>query len=127
MEHEGDRYTNHDFCIWYSQRKIKKGTGGLGNRKKSGDHPNYNIIENGQNTEKSPGDLCLTPLRRCSRYIHKLQPTEPPLVLHTYLLSVLRCLDLTCKKSSKPDMISNYGPLDQLTFQLMETQNISTL
>ena len=23
----------------------------------SGDHPNYRIIENGQNTEKSPGDL----------------------------------------------------------------------
>ena len=23
----------------------------------SGDHSNYNIIENGQNTEKSPGDL----------------------------------------------------------------------
>ena len=23
----------------------------------SGDHPNYNIIEIGQNTEKSPGDL----------------------------------------------------------------------
>ena len=23
----------------------------------SGDHPSYNIIENGQNTEKSPGDL----------------------------------------------------------------------
>ena len=23
----------------------------------SGDHPNYSIIENGQNTEKSPGDL----------------------------------------------------------------------
>ena len=23
----------------------------------SGDHPNYIIIENGQNTEKSPGDL----------------------------------------------------------------------
>ena len=23
----------------------------------SGDHPNYYIIENGQNTEKSPGDL----------------------------------------------------------------------
>ena len=22
----------------------------------SGDHPNYSIIENGQNTEKSPGD-----------------------------------------------------------------------
>ena len=23
----------------------------------SGDHPNYSLIENGQNTEKSPGDL----------------------------------------------------------------------
>ena len=36
---------------------IIKGTGGLGNRRTSGDHPNYYIIENGQNTEKSPGDL----------------------------------------------------------------------
>ena len=32
-------------------------TGALGNKWTSGDHPNYNIIENGQNTEKSPGDL----------------------------------------------------------------------
>ena len=30
---------------------------GLGGRSMSGDHPNYNIIEKGQNTEKSPGDL----------------------------------------------------------------------
>ena len=29
----------------------------------SEDHPNYSIIENGQNTEKSPGDLvCLLAL-----------------------------------------------------------------
>ena len=34
-----------------------KGTGGLGNKRKSGDHPNYCIIEIVQNTEKSPGDL----------------------------------------------------------------------
>ena len=32
-------------------------TGGLGSRRTSGDHPNYSIIENGQNIEKSPGDL----------------------------------------------------------------------
>ena len=32
-------------------------TGGLGNKRTSGDYPNYSIIENGQNTEKSPGDL----------------------------------------------------------------------
>ena len=31
--------------------------GGLGGRSTSGDHSNYNIIENGQNTRKSPGDL----------------------------------------------------------------------
>ena len=36
---------------------ITKGTGGLGSWWTSVDHPNYNIIENGQNTEKSAGDL----------------------------------------------------------------------
>ena len=29
----------------------------LGSRRTGGDHPNDSIIENGQNTEKSPGDL----------------------------------------------------------------------
>ena len=27
------------------------------NERTSGDHPNYSIVEIGQNTEKSPGDL----------------------------------------------------------------------
>ena len=36
---------------------IIKGTGGLVSWETSGDHPNYSIIEIGQNTEKSPGDL----------------------------------------------------------------------
>ena len=40
-----------------SYRRIIKGTGGLGNKRTSGDHPNYCIIETGQNTKKSPGDL----------------------------------------------------------------------
>ena len=35
---------------------LLKGTGGLGSWRTSQNHPNYNI-ENGQNTEKSPGDL----------------------------------------------------------------------
>ena len=42
---------------------ITKGIGGLGSWRTSGDHPNYRIIENGQYTEKSPGDLrrlCVT-------------------------------------------------------------------
>ena len=36
---------------------IIKEPGGLGSWWTSGDHPNDSIIENGQNTEKSPGDL----------------------------------------------------------------------
>ena len=38
---------------------ITKGTkaGGLGNKRTSGDHSNYSIVEIRQNTEKSPGDL----------------------------------------------------------------------
>ena len=36
---------------------VTKGTGGLGSWRTGGDHPNDSIIENGQNTEKSLGDL----------------------------------------------------------------------
>ena len=50
-------YTNRDWCFRYSNRKIIKRTGGLGSWRTSGDHPNYIIVENDQNTEKSPGDL----------------------------------------------------------------------
>ena len=37
--------------------KIDTGTERLGNKEKSGDHPNDSIIKSSQNTEKSPGDL----------------------------------------------------------------------
>ena len=33
------------------------GTGGHGNKRMSGDHPDLRIIKIGQNTEKSPGDF----------------------------------------------------------------------
>ena len=36
---------------------LLKGLGGLGSWRTSGDHPNDNTVENGQNTRKSPGDL----------------------------------------------------------------------
>ena len=36
---------------------LVKGTEGLRNIRTSGDHPNDIVIEIGQNTEKSPGDL----------------------------------------------------------------------
>ncbi len=56
-EHECDGYTNCNWCFWYSHQRIIKETGGLGSWRTSGDHSSYSIIENGQNTEKSPGDL----------------------------------------------------------------------
>ena len=36
---------------------LLKGLEDFGSWRPSGDHPNNSIIENGQNTEKSPGDL----------------------------------------------------------------------
>ena len=36
---------------------LTKGPGRLRSWQPSGDHPNNSFIENGQNTEKSPGDL----------------------------------------------------------------------
>ena len=57
MEHEGDNSTYRDWCFWYNHRRIIKGTGGIGGWRTRGGHLKNNIIENGQNTEKSPGDL----------------------------------------------------------------------
>ena len=56
MEYEGDNYNNCDWCFWHSNKRITKETGGLGSWWTSGDHQNYYNIENGQNTEKIPGD-----------------------------------------------------------------------
>ena len=39
---------------------VTNGTGGLRSRRTSGDHQNYSIFENSDNTEKSPGDLIET-------------------------------------------------------------------
>ena len=57
VEHEIDDYSNFIWCSWYSYQIIGTRTGGLGNNRTGGDHPNYNIVEIGQNTEKSPEDL----------------------------------------------------------------------
>ena len=57
MEYESHGNTNCNKCARYSHQRIGKGTGGLGNKRMSGDHPNYSIIKIGQNAERSPGDL----------------------------------------------------------------------
>ena len=57
MEHESDGGTSCNWCARYSHQRIGTGTGRLGNKRTNGHHPNYSIIEIGQNTEKSLGDL----------------------------------------------------------------------
>ena len=57
FKYEIDGNTNCNWCTWNNPQRIDKGTGGVGNKRMSGDHPNYCIIKIGQNTEKSPGDL----------------------------------------------------------------------
>ena len=54
MEHEGDSDSNYN---WKILQRIGKGTGRLGNKRTSGDHPNYNIIKIVQNTKKSLENL----------------------------------------------------------------------
>ena len=57
MEYESGVYSPCNWCSWYSHQRIIKGMRDRGNNGTSGDHPNYCIIEIGQNTEKNPGDL----------------------------------------------------------------------
>ena len=63
---------NRDWCFWYSHKKIIIGTGWLERGRTSGDHPNGNIIENDQNTEKSPGDLRRLAVTQTSVKTHQL-------------------------------------------------------
>ena len=73
-KHEDDNYTNCDWCFWYSNKSIIKGTGGLGRWRLSGDYLNNNIIENCQNTEKCSGDL------------RRLAATQIPVKQHQFTL-----------------------------------------
>ena len=56
-KHESDGDTSCNWCSWCNHRRISRGIGGPGNKRTKRDHRNYCIIEIGQNTEKSPGDL----------------------------------------------------------------------
>ena len=57
LRRESDGDNNCKWCSWHCHQKIGTRTGGLGNKRANGDHPNYSIIEIDQNTEKSLGYL----------------------------------------------------------------------
>ena len=56
MEHESKSDNNCNWCTWNDHQRLGKRAGGVGNRRTSGDNPNYNIVEVGPYTENSPGD-----------------------------------------------------------------------
>ena len=78
MKHESDGDTNCNCCARYSRLGIVKRTRRFGYTMTRGDHPNYCIVEIGQNTKKSPGDskgvdVIQTPLKAISqRWCEKL-------------------------------------------------------
>ena len=57
---ESDIYTNCNWCSCYNNQRINEGTGGLGNKRTSGDHLNYCINVIGRilrSVLKTSGDL----------------------------------------------------------------------
>ena len=58
MEHKSDCDTNCNYCYWYSHQRIGTRTRGLGNKRTSGDHSDYSMVEIGQNTQKRLEETC---------------------------------------------------------------------
>ena len=73
VERENDDYTNDNWCSWYSYQRVDTGTEELGNKRMSGHHLNYSIIEIGQNIEKSLGDLRKLSVTRTPMKDHQLR------------------------------------------------------
>ena len=44
VKHKSDGDTNYNWRSWYCHQRIDIETGGLGNKRMSGDHSNYSII-----------------------------------------------------------------------------------
>ena len=61
MELESATDTNYTSRTWNGPQKLENETGRIRNQRKNRDHPYYNIIENSQNTEKSPEETCCYP------------------------------------------------------------------
>ena len=56
MEHESKSDTNCSLRTWNSPQRLGKWTERIGNKWTNRDHPDYDIVDISQNTEKSPRD-----------------------------------------------------------------------
>ena len=88
--------TNCDWCFWHSDWSIIKGPGGFGSWRMSGNHPNDSIIEDVQNTEKSPGDLRRLPVTQTPVKNYQLTLTWKTLKEYIIMIIVITyiCYDL---------------------------------
>ena len=57
MDRKSDSDTNCNWYVWYSHQILGTWSRELGNKRTSGNHLNYSIVEIDQNTKKSPGNL----------------------------------------------------------------------
>ena len=75
MEHESNGDTNCNWCTLNNHQKFRRKARGVGNWRTSLDYTDCNIVEVGQNTEKSSGDL------------RKLAVTKTPVKDHQLILA----------------------------------------
>ena len=74
MKQKSDGDTNCNWRVRYSHQRISTMTGGLGNKRTSGDHPNYSIVKIGQDTEKSSELLRRHAITQTPMENHQLTP-----------------------------------------------------
>ena len=74
VEHKSDGDTRCNEWYWYSHQRINTVTGVFGNKRTSGDHQNYCIIEISKNTEENPV------------YLRRLAITQTPVKNHRLTL-----------------------------------------
>ena len=80
MKHRNDGDTKCNLYARYSHERLVTGTEGLGNKRTNEDYPNNRIVEIGQNTEKSSGDLLSYRLQQLMLIWKNFQKSESLLI-----------------------------------------------
>ena len=66
MEYEVKFSTDCCYCTWYGPQGIRENYSGTGNRRKSREYPDENIVKNSKNTRKSSIELTEFAVRHTS-------------------------------------------------------------
>ena len=85
MKLESDGDTDCNWCARYSYQRIGTWTGGLGDKRTSGDHLNNSIVEIGQNTKKESWRLEET----CCHSDSSGKPSDNPGVKHFLIIIII--------------------------------------